>query len=842
MEKHDLKKYIPHAAAILLFVLISLIYFSPALEGKKLKQGDIERFKGMSKEITDYRKMTGEEPLWTRSMFSGMPAYFISVEYSGNLFRTVNKVLQLGLPHPANQLFLYFLGFFILMLVLRINPWLAIVGSLAFAFSSYFFIIIEAGHNSKALAISYMAPVLAGIILAFRGRYLTGGLLTAFFLSLEIAANHFQITYYLMLMIVIYGIYELVATIREKRWTNFLKASGSLLIAAVLALGVNATSLLISYDHTPYTTRGKSELTFNQENKTSGLDRDYVTAWSYGVSETMTLAIPRFMGGASYGQLGENSRLYDALTKNGFRKQDALSILKQVPLYWGQQPFTSGPVYAGAIIFFLFIFGLFIVKGKLRWWLLTVTVLAIMLAWGKNMMWFTNLFLDYFPAYNKFRAVSMTLVIADLAMPVLAMLALAKVFGKETDRAPLMKGLKYSTAIIGGIFLLLLLVPQWFFNFSGNADADFTRQLADISREYFRSNAQASDFASALAGDRVRILRLDTLRSLLFILLSAGLIWFYLKGKIKKAGIVIAGIGILVLADMWPINKNYLNNENFERSRLVDNPYQPSEADNEIMRDREPGFRVLNLTVSPFNDASTSFFHHSVGGYHGAKLKRYQEIIEYHIEPEMRRLINVLRDGSTPERLEMILGESPVLNMLNTKYFVIMGKQGPILYVNPHRPGPAWFAEAFEFVAGADEEISRLGEIDPLRKAIIDIRYEAELQGKDFMHDTLGHIALTDYKPNHMTYTSRASSEQLAIFSEVYYPAGWKACIDGKPAAHFRANYVLRAMVVPAGEHTIEFKFEPEIFHTGETLSLIFSIILLSLILLYIIIELRKHI
>ncbi|MEA3480189.1 MAG: hypothetical protein U9R60_18540, partial [Bacteroidota bacterium] len=429
MEKFNYKKYIPYLAAVLIFILISMIYFSPALEGKKLKQGDIDRLKGMSKEITDFKRVTGEQTLWTNNMFSGMPAYFISMQFDGNLFKKIHKVLQLGLPHPANQVFLYFLGFFILMLVLRVRPWIAAIGAMAFAFSSYFFIIIEAGHNSKAAAVSYMAPVLAGIILTYRGKYIAGALLMASFLALEISANHLQITYYLFIIILIYGIYELLETIRNKNWNHFLKATGVLFIAALLAVGTHATSLWISSDHTPYTTRGKSELTDNEQNKTSGLDRDYITAWSYGVSETMTLLVPDFMGGASYGQLSERSKVYKALIDNGSRETDAKRFIKQqFPLYWGDQPFTSGPVYVGAIIFFLFIFGLFVIKGKLKWWLLTVTILSIMLSWGKNMMWFTDFFLDYLPGYNKFRAVSMTLVMAELAMPFLGILALSKVF------------------------------------------------------------------------------------------------------------------------------------------------------------------------------------------------------------------------------------------------------------------------------------------------------------------------------------------------------------------------------------------------------------------------------
>ncbi|NQT78546.1 MAG: hypothetical protein HQ565_12615, partial [Bacteroidetes bacterium] len=659
MEQFNYKKYIPYLAVILIFILISVIYFSPALEGKKLKQGDIDRLKGMSKEITDFRKVTGENTLWTNNMFSGMPAYFISMQFDGNLFKKVSKVLQLGLPHPANQVFLYFLGFFILMLVLRVKPWIAAIGAMAFAFSSYFFIIIEAGHNSKAAAVSYMAPVLAGIILSYRGKYIAGALLTAFFLALEISANHLQITYYLFIIVLIYGIYELVETIRNKNWKHFLKATGVLFIAALLAVGTHATSLWISSDHTGYTTRGKSELTDNEQNKTSGLDRDYITAWSYGVSETMTLLVPDFMGGASYGPLSERSNVYKALIDNGSRTTDAKRFIKQqFPLYWGDQPFTSGPVYVGAIIFFLFIFGLFVIKGKLKWWLLTVTIISIMLSWGKNMMWFTDLFLDYFPGYDKFRAVSMILVMAELSMPFLGIMALSKVFEKNRDGKALMKGLLYSIYIIVCVLLVLAIMPSVFFSFTGPADA----QLFQEWPEWLRN---------AFLDDRIRIFRIDAIRSLALILFVAALIWLYLKSKIKAA-YAITGIALLVLIDMWAVDKRYLNDENFVRSAVVENPFKPSEADKEIMRDREIGFRVLNLTVDPFRDASTSFFHKSIGGYHGAKLKRYQELINFQIEPEMNRLLNTLRTEADPRKIENVLKNLPVLNMLNTKYFIIM--------------------------------------------------------------------------------------------------------------------------------------------------------------------------
>jgi len=834
MEKINFKKYVPHLVAILGFVLISLIYFSPAIEGKKLKQGDIDRFKGMSKEITDHNKMYDDNTLWTNSMFGGMPAYFISVNFDGNLFKKVNKVLQLGLPHPANQVFVYFLGFFILLLVLRVKPWIAATGALAFAFSSYFFIIIEAGHNSKAAAVAWMAPVVAGIILTYRGKYIAGGLLTAFFLALEIAANHLQITYYLFLIILVYGIFELVETIRMKTWPHFLKASGVLVIAALLAVGTHATSLLISSDHTQYTTRGKSELTFNEENKTTGLDRDYVTQWSYGVAETWTLLVPDFMGGASYGSVGESSNTYEMLVNYRVPKSDAKAISSQLPLYWGTQPFTSGPVYVGALIFFLFIFGLIVVRGKLKWWLLTVTVLSILLAWGHNFMWFTDLFLDYFPGYNKFRAVTMILVIADFAIPLLAILALAKVFEKERDDQLLMKGLKYAFIAVGGILLIFLAIPGMLFDVSSPAD------IAYVSRMGYPENMHG-EVIDALQADRLRILRLDAFRSLIFIFLGAALMWLLLKNKLK-AGYVMAGIALLVIIDMWGVDKRYLNDDNFVRAREADFPYQPTEADKKILDDREGHFRVLNLTVEPFSDASTSYFHRSLGGYHGAKLKRYQELIEYQISPEMRSLVNVLSSNPNPENIGVGLKNSPILNMLNTKYLIVRTQAGPQPVLNPYALGTCWFVADYELVENPDEEIVAIADIDPANTLVVDKRFADFVSGKQFNAGENNSIRLDNYKANHLTYESDAATEQLAVFSEIYYPNGWNAFIDGEPAEHFRANWILRAMVIPAGKHTIEFKFEPKIYSTGEAISYASSILLLLLVLGYGVIQIRKNI
>ena len=835
MEKFNVNKIIPYVVAILAFVLISIIYFSPALEGEKLKQGDIDRFKGMSKEITDHNKRAGENTLWTNSMFSGMPAYFISVQFEGNLFKKVNKALQLGLPHPANQVFVYFLGFFILLLVMRVKPWIAAIGALAFAFSSYFFIIIEAGHNSKAAAVAYMAPVVAGIILTYRGKYIAGALLTAFFLALEIAANHLQITYYLFMIILVYGIFELVETIRNKSYMHFVKATGVLVIAALLAVGTHATSLLISSDHTQYTTRGKSELTYNEDNKTSGLDRDYITQWSYGVGETWTLLIPDFMGGTSSSFVGENSNMYESMVSIGVQREEAKRLVDRWSLYWGDQPFTSGPVYVGAIIFFLFIFGLFVVRGKLKWWLLTVTILSILLAWGHNFMWLTNLFLDYFPGYNKFRAVTMILVIAEFAIPLLGMLALAKIFEKGRDNKFLMNGLKYALIIVGGILLILLAIPGVFFDFITKEELKILAGMEESQRRLF------SDFFLGLEADRIKVLRSDAFRSLIFIVLGAGLIWLYLKSKLKLA-YAIAGIALLVLIDMWAVNKRYLNDDNFVRSREVEFPFQPTEADQLIRKDRELDFRVLNMTVYPWSDASTSYFHRSIGGYHGAKLKRYQELIDFHLEPERQRLINTLNSQADPHMIQNDMKDLSVLNMLNTKYLIVRTQSGSVPVMNPFALGPAWFVNEYELVENADEEIVAVGDIDPANTAVVDKHFSGAIEGKTFVRDSIAYIRLLKYEANHMTYESNAGSEQLAVFSEVYYPNGWNAYIDGEAVEHFRANWIFRAMVIPAGNHTIEFKFQPAIYNTGEAISLASSILLLLLVLVFGVVEIRKNI
>ena len=540
----------------------------------------------------------------------------------------------------------------------------------------------------------------------------------------------------------------------------------------------------------------------------------------------MTLLVPDFMGGASYGDAGENSNMYELLTRYGVPASNARQIVSQLPLYWGTQPFTSGPVYAGAIIVFLFILGLFVVKSRMKLWLLTITILSVLLAWGRNFMFFSNFFLDYFPMYNKF--------IAEFAIPLLAILALKKIFDRESDNASLMRGLKYTTILIGAILLILIAIPGALFDFSSISDIDYLNNVG------FPQEMQ-NEALSALHADRISTLRADAFRSLIYIALAVGLLWFYLKKKVSTT-YVIAGMALLIIIDMWSVNWRYLNNDNFVRSSVAENPFKPSAADSQIMRDKELGFRVLNLTVSPFNDASTSYFHHSIGGYHGAKLERYQELIDFQIQPEMAQILTVLRSSADASKLDVLLRNLPVLNMLNTKYLIIMSQEGPVPLLNPYAYGTSWFVNDYRIVANADEEIDALGDIDPLLTLIVDKRFEGELQGKRFEKDTSGFIRMTDYKPNHLTYESSATSEQLAVFSEIYYPNGWNAFIDGQPASHFRADWTLRAMLVPAGEHTIEFKFEPVLFAQGERISLASSILLLLLLVVYAVVEIRKKV
>lgn len=797
MNKLSFNKMLPHLVAVVLFLAISFVYFSPLLEGKKIQQSDVIQAQGMSKEINDFRaKTNGEEPLWTNSMFGGMPSYLITIVYPFNLMNKIYRVYCLFDIKPVCYLFSCLLGFYLALLIFGVNPWLSIVGAMAFSFSSYFFIIISVGHITKTIAITFMAPIIAGVYLAYKKKMWAGAIIAASFLAMQLITNHFQIVYYTFLTIGVFVLFQVYVTIREKSYLRFIKVSGVLLVAVIIAFGTSLPNLWLTYEYGKESMRGQSELTSDLHNKTSGLDKDYALAWSYGKMETLTLLVPNALGGASDGELSKSSETYNALRQNNIPNAD--KIIKQLPLYFGTQPFTSGPVYVGAIVFFLFIMGLFLVKGNIKWWLLSATIFSIILAWGKNFYFLSDLFLNYFPGYNKFRTVSMILVIAQFTMPLLGILAINRIIKGEISKEKFLKALKYSLIIAGGIALIFAVLPGMFFDFKANGD----KQLTDAGWPDFLINA--------LLSDREGLVRSDAFRSLIFILLSGGLLVAFYYKKIAVSLFYIL-LGVLILIDMWPIDRRYLNDKNFVTKTEEKTPFAPTDADLAILQDKDPDYRVLNLSVNTFNDASTSYFHKSIGGYHGAKMKRYQELIENHISKN----------------------NMEVLNMLNTKYFIIPTKdKGPVPQLNPNALGNAWFVHRFRFVANADSELNALSNFNPRTEAIIDKRFEGQITGLSPNYDSTASIKLTSYAPNHLVYNSKAKSEQLAIFSEIYYNdhKGWKAYIDGKPASHFRANYVLRAMKVPPGDHTIDFKFEPSAYYTGGKISFACSLTLILLL------------
>ena len=619
MRNINWKFILKHFSAIIIFVLISVIYFSPILEGKKIYQNDKVQYRGMSKEIFDHREQYEEDPLWTNSMFGGMPAYQISVESEGNLVKKFYRIFQLYLPHPIGILFLYLFGFYFLIISLEIDYRLAIIGAISFGFSSYFFIIIEAGHNTKAHSIGYLAPILASVLMVYRGKLFLGASLTALFSALMINANHLQITYYLVILLLVVGVVHLIKAINEKKFSLFLKQSVFLIVAGLLGSLTSSSKLLSTIEYGEQSIRGKSELTSNEEVKTTGLDKDYATAWSYGLSESFTLLIPNFHGGASNGALGTNSKTYELVKNN----PQANQIIKQLPLYWGSQPFTSGPVYAGAVCCFLFILGFFVINSYTRIWISIVFLLMLALSWGKNFMPLTDFFLNYVPGYNKFRAVSTTLVIVELLIPFLGILALSKII-TEGKTQKVLKSLYYSLGITAGLCLMFAVFSTSFFDFKGLNDANYGEQLA-----------------STLVLDRAAIFQSDAIRSLIFILLSFVSIWLYLSNKIKPMPLYLI-LGTLILVDMWGVNNRYLNEENFKEKRKVVQPFTPTYADQQIFLDKDPNFRVFNTTVNTFNDASTSYFHKSIGGYHGAKLRRYQELIDSYISKGNMNVLNTV--------------------------------------------------------------------------------------------------------------------------------------------------------------------------------------------------------
>jgi hypothetical protein len=788
----------------------------PLLEGKVLEQSDITHFKGMSKELVDFRQKTGEEAIWTNSMFSGMPGYMISVLYESNLIRPVQSFIRLF--HPAAAIFLYMLSFYILLLSMEIDRWKSVVGAIAFGLSSYFLIILAAGHNSKAYAIGYLPIVLAGVLLAFRNKLFLGAILFSIGLSLEILAGHLQITYYGLILIVIYGLVELIYSIKEKTVNSFLKAFLFLVAGTVVAVGMNFSRLYTSWEYSKETIRGPSELTINNENKTTGLDKDYVVQWSYGIGESFSLLVPNIKGGATQIHAGVDSESYKVLQQKGI--QNPRQIIQSIVMYHGDQPSTAGPVYVGAIVVFLFVLGLFVVKGRYKWWLLSATIVSIVLSWGGNVMGLTSFLLDYLPLYNKFRAPSMTLVIAEITMPLLGIIALSNIISGKVETKEWLNGFKWSAIITGGLTLLFAIAPGITGDFSSRYDAML--KLPDWLVE-------------AAVADRQAALRSDAFRSFIFIALAAGALYLWYLKKVKTS-ILLIGLGLLILVDLWTVDKRYLNNDNFISKREATNPFPETPADKAILQDKDLYYRVLPLQGDAFQDARTSYYHKSIGGYSAAKLRRYQEVIDHNLLPEMQLMAKGLQSGGQPDS---VFNELPVLNMLNTKYIIYDLNSAPLR--NAHNMGNAWFVNGFQMVKNADEEIEVLKNIDPANEAVVDQRFGKYVEGKNFQKDQNGSIVLTEYEPNYLKYVAKASSEQLAIFSEIYYDKGWYAYIDGKEVPHFRVNYVLRGLVLPAGEHTVEFKFHPKSYYTGNKISLASSILLILAIAGYAFSEFRKR-
>ncbi len=798
LQKSDVQRIMPYFLAVVFFIVLSVGYMYPILEGKRIFQQDVQHFAGMAKEIRDFREETGEEALWAGNMFSGMPAYLTSVQKKNNVANTLVDVFTLFLPRPVDMLFLYFFGFFILMIVLQRNIWLALFGAVAFALSSYFIIIIEAGHNTKAMAIGLMPPLFAGIHLLFKKKLLAGFLLTTVFTAMQISVNHLQITYYLFLVLLAYGISEVIIHFRNNQLPQLFKPVGLMLVSLVIAMGVNTVDLWIAYEAGEHSIRGEPVLSEQDRTQSAGLDVDYILAWSYGVEETLTLLVPDFKGGGSRKELSENSNTYQALIQNRIPRHNARDFIKNVPTYWGKQPFTSGPVYVGALIFFLFIFGFFIVEDRYRWWILAITVLAVLLSWGKNMQWFSEWFIHYFPGYNKFRAVSMILVIPEFTMPLMAVLALRRILYNQVSKERIMLVLKRTAYVIGGFLIFILIFATELFSFSAPGDQNLVaggqlpQWLMDAIRE-----------------DRIRIMRTDTIRSLVVILLGAGVIWLWIKNKIK-AQYAIIGITVITLVDLWGVDRRYLNEGNFISKRKHETPYSPSQADLLIKNDPDPHFRVYNQLQDPFRDARTSYFHRSIGGYHGAKLQRYQDIIDHHLARQ----------------------NMDVFNMLNAKYFIVRGEDNqPQARINPNALGNAWFVSDYEVVENPDGSIRALHDFTPRSKAIVEKDDAAPLGNKTFQRDTAASITLEHYQPNYLRYTAQTAKEQIAVFSEVYFPGGWEAYINGEKARHFRVNYTLRGMVVPPGSHTIEFEFKPHAFYTGRIIAGISSALLIVLLL-----------
>ncbi len=781
----NFKQIIPHIVSLSLFVVVALMYFNPVLKGKKISQSDITQHIGMAKEVNDFRKATGEEPYWAESAFSGMPTYPIGTYFPNDYITSLDRFIRF-LPRPADYLFLYFLSFYILLLAFKVDWKIAIVGSLAFGFSTYLIIIFGAGHNSKAHAIAFMPLVLAGIIFIFKKRYLLGFIVTSIATALEIKANHPQMTYYLLFAILILGVIELIDAIQKNKTKQFITQSSIIIVAMLLAVGVNSSRLLATKEYADVSTRGKTALTMNPDGTkkevTTGLSKEYITQFSYGKAETFNLFVPRYMGGGTVESLDKKSNTYQYVSSIAGSKQ-ADGFTKQVYTYWGDQLIVEAPAYVGAMMLFLFFLGVFLLKDKYKYWLVASTVFAILMSWGKNFQFLTNFFIDYVPLYNKFRAVSSFQVIAELCIPLLGFLAVKEFFFSKTDKEQKQIALKKALYSSVGLIVIGLLYALSFSTFEGIRDASYS--------EY-------EGLLDAVKADRLSMLYTDSFRSLVLIGLGFVVLWLFLKQQLKYTTSIIA-FAVLILFDLVQVNLRYVNGDDFKDARAIDKPFKASTADLQILKDKSH-YRVANFSTDPFQDGRTSYFHKSIGGYHAAKVGRYQDLIEFQLSKQNMQ----------------------VYNMLNVKYFIIPGDDGEeVAQQNPDANGNAWFVKNIKYVKTADQEIRALDSILTKSTVVVNENNIDKKINFSSVVDSLAYIRLTEYSLNSLTYETSSKFDEFSVFSEIYYKDGWKSYIDGKLQPYTNVNYILRGMEIPKGEHIIKFKFEPSVIKTGSIISLI---------------------
>lgn len=831
---NTLKKCLPDAIVIVIFAVISFAYFFvPVSQGKILFRHDSQASVGLGQELTQYEQRTGEVTRWTNSVFSGMPTYQISPSYnSTDGLSAVMSAYHLWLPDYVWFIFAYLLGFYILLRAFNFRQSLAALGSIIWAFSSYFLIIIAAGHLWKVMALAYLPPMIGGVVLAYRGKYLWGFIVTAVFTAFEIKANHVQMTYYYLFIVLFMVIAYLVQAIREKRLQHFFKASGILIAAALIGIAINISNLYHTWEYQKESMRGKSELTkANSANQTSsGLDRDYITQWSYGIDETLTLLVPDAKGGASV-PLSQNAT---AMAKANPEVENMLpQLYEAIPQYFGTQPGTSGPVYVGAFVLFLFVLGLFIVKTPIKWALLAATALSILLSWGHNFMGFTNFFLDYVPMYAKFRTVASILVIAEFTIPLLAALALKRIVDEPTVLTKNMKYVYASLALTAGVALAIALMPSMMGPFVSDQERQMLSGIQGMTPDV------QNMMLSSIATMRGAMVSADAWRSIVIIIIGVAMLLLFKAQKIKAIYLIV-GISALCLIDLWQVDKRYLNDEMFVPKSERDTPQQATATDLQILKDKSLSYRVLNFASGAFNENNTSYFHKSIGGYHPAKLRRYQEMIDKYIAPEMQTAMQAIANkGGVMSEVD---GRKlfPILNMLNAKYFIVPLQGNATTSIqNPYAQGNGWFVDKLTYVADANAEYAGVGKIDVSHEAVADKKFEPIL-GQTQTNDSTAKVVLTKYEPNNMTYTVNSTKGGVVVFSEVYYP-GWTATIDGQPAELGRVNYILRALNVKAGKHEVVLDFHPTSISTTETIAYAALIVLLLAICVAIYSEKKKQ-